>query len=477
MEIYRSLKNLQPDLLLKKTTCQQQVETYLQRIKDFKSLNAFIETFDTEAIHTAGLIDTKIKNGEPLGKLFGLVIGIKDVICYKGHSVTAASKILEGYVSVFSSTVVERLLAEDAIIIGRLNCDEFAMGSTNEHSVYGPTKNPIDERLVPGGSSGASAVAVKAGLCLASLGSDTGGSIRQPAAFCGIYGLKPTYGRVSRHGLIAYGSSFDQIGPMANNVYDLAIIMEVMAGKDDYDATASSNEVPPYTSLLDQEKKYAIAYYKDAVEHPSIHPEIRNTALQLIQRLKELGHEVVPVDFKEIDYIVPAYYVLTTAESSSNLSRFDGVRYGYHAKNAQDLDSTYTMTRSQGFGKEVQRRIMSGTFVLSAGYYDAYYSKAQKVRQLIARATLDTLKKYDFILCPTTPTPAFPIGEQVDDPIAMYLGDIFTVQANLVGVPAISLPCGQTQQGLPIGMQFMSNKFEETKLLTFSHQLMANLNN
>ena len=477
MEIYRSLKNLQHDLLQKKTSCQQQVNIYLQRIEDYKSLNAFIETFDAEAIYAAGQVDAKIQSGAPLGKLFGLVIGIKDVICYKGHSVTAASKILEGYVSVFSSTVVERLLAEDAIIIGRLNCDEFAMGSTNEHSVYGPTRNPIDEKLVPGGSSGASATAVKAGLCLASLGSDTGGSIRQPAAFCGIFGLKPTYGRVSRHGLIAYGSSFDQIGPMANNVYDLAILMEVIAGMDDYDATASSREVPPYTVTLNQEKKYSIAYYKDAVEHPSIDAEIRQTSLDLIQQLKEMGHDVTPVEFKEIDYIVPAYYVLTTAESSSNLSRFDGVRYGYHAKDAKDLDTTYTKTRSYGFGKEVQRRIMSGTFVLSAGYYDAYYSKAQKVRQLITQATIATLKKHDFILCPTTPTPAFPIGAQVDDPITMYLGDIFTVQANLVGVPAVSLPIGQTENGLPIGIQFMSDKFEEAKLLTFSHQLMATLKN
>jgi aspartyl-tRNA(Asn)/glutamyl-tRNA(Gln) amidotransferase subunit A len=471
MDLYRSLENLQVDLLNKKINCAQLVDFYLKRIESFKSLNAFVEVFENSAIEKANQIDKKIEKGEPLGKLFGLVIGIKDNICYKDHKVTAGSKILDNYTSIYSATVVEKLLEEDAIIIGRTNCDEFAMGSSNENSFYGPARNPIDEEYVPGGSSGGSAAAVKAGLCLATLGSDTGGSIRQPAAFCGIFGLKPTYGRVSRFGLIAYGSSFDQIGPMANNISDIAKILEVISGSDDYDSTVSFSNVPAYSQQLFSNKKYKIAYYKDAVEHPSIDKEIKDATLNFINKLTEQGHVVDGIDFNEIDYIVPAYYVLTTAEASSNLSRFDGVRYGYHAKDAADLESTYRNTRSQGFGKEVQKRIMSGAFVLSAGYYDAYYSKAQKVRRIIATKTNETFKQYDFILCPTTPAPAYKIGEKSDDPIAMYLGDIFTVQANLVGVPGISIPFGNTKSGLPIGLQLMAGKFEEAKLLDFSSQI------
>jgi aspartyl-tRNA(Asn)/glutamyl-tRNA(Gln) amidotransferase subunit A len=471
MDLYRSLENLQVDLLNKKINCAQLVDFYLKRIESFKSLNAFVEVFENSAIEKANQIDKKIEKGEPLGKLFGLVIGIKDNICYKDHKVTAGSKILDNYTSIYSATVVEKLLEEDAIIIGRTNCDEFAMGSSNENSFYGPARNPIDEEYVPGGSSGGSAAAVKAGLCLATLGSDTGGSIRQPAAFCGIFGLKPTYGRVSRFGLIAYGSSFDQIGPMANNISDIAKILEVISGSDDYDSTVSFSNVPAYSQQLFSNKKYKIAYYKDAVEHPSIDKEIKDATLNFINKLTEQGHVVDGIDFNEIDYIVPAYYVLTTAEASSNLSRFDGVRYGYHAKDAADLESTYRNTRSQGFGKEVQKRIMSGAFVLSAGYYDAYYSKAQKVRRIIANKTNETFKQYDFILCPTTPAPAYKIGEKSDDPIAMYLGDIFTVQANLVGVPGISIPFGNTKTGLPIGLQLMAGKFEEGKLLDFSSQI------
>lgn len=471
MDLYRSLENLQVDLLNKKINCAQLVDFYLKRIESFKSLNAFVEVFENSAIEKANQIDKKIEKGEPLGKLFGLVIGIKDNICYKDHKVTAGSKILDNYTSIYSATVVEKLLEEDAIIIGRTNCDEFAMGSSNENSFYGPARNPIDEEYVPGGSSGGSAAAVKAGLCLATLGSDTGGSIRQPAAFCGIFGLKPTYGRVSRFGLIAYGSSFDQIGPMANNISDIAKILEVISGSDDYDSTVSFSNVPAYSQQLFSNKKYKIAYYKDAVEHPSIDKEIKDATLNFINKLTEQGHVVDGIDFNEIDYIVPAYYVLTTAEASSNLSRFDGVRYGYHSKDAADLESTYRNTRSQGFGKEVQKRIMSGAFVLSAGYYDAYYSKAQKVRRIIANKTNETFKQYDFILCPTTPAPAYKIGEKSDDPIAMYLGDIFTVQANLVGVPGISIPFGNTKTGLPIGLQLMAGKFEEGKLLDFSSQI------
>lgn len=473
MTFYRSLRALQEDLRAGKTSCKQVVTEYIKNIEQKKHINAFIEVFEESALKRAEELDLQLADGKSDGKLFGLVIGIKDNIVYKGHVSTAGSKILSGYNSIYSATVVERLLAEGAIILGRLNCDEFAMGSTNETSYYGAVKNPVNPEYVPGGSSGGSAAAVAADLCLASLGSDTGGSIRQPAAFCGIVGLKPTYGRVSRYGLMAYGSSFDQIGPMTHNVEDAALILEVIAGADDYDATSSSQPVDSYSSKLGEKKSYKIAYYKEAIEHPSIHPEIRKSAEDLVSKLKAEGHTVEPLSLKELDYIVPAYYVLTTAEASSNFSRYDGVRYGFRAEDAGDLESTYKKTRSQGFGKEVQRRIMSGTFVLSAGYYDAYYSKAQKVRRLIADKTLDVLKSYDFILCPAAPTPPFKLGSHSDDPIAMYLGDIFTVQANLVGIPGISLPVSTTEDGLPIGMQFMAGKFEEGKLLAFSKQLLA----
>lgn len=472
MAFYRSLRALQEDLRSGKTTCKQVVTDYISNIELKKELNAFVEVFNESALQRAEELDQQLAQGKSEGRLFGLVIGIKDNIVYKGHVSTSGSKILTGYKSIYSATVVERLLEEGAIIIGRLNCDEFAMGSTNETSYYGPVKNPVNTEYVPGGSSGGSAAAVAADLCLATLGSDTGGSIRQPAAFCGIVGLKPTYGRVSRYGLMAYGSSFDQIGPMTHNVEDAALILEVIAGADDYDATSSSRPVEKYSERLAEKKAYKIAYYKDAVENASIHPEIRKSTEDLVNRLQAEGHTVEPVSIKELDYIVPAYYVLTTAEASSNFSRYDGVRYGYRAEDAGDLESTYKKTRSQGFGKEVQRRIMSGTFVLSAGYYDAYYSKAQKVRRLIADKTNEVLVTYDFILCPAAPTPPFKLGSHSDDPIAMYLGDIFTVQANLVGIPGIAVPVGTTQDGLPIGMQFMAAKFEEGKLLAFSQQLL-----
>lgn len=469
--MYRSLKKLQDDVLNNQTTCETITRSYIQTIQQHQHLNAFVEVFEASAIAAAKSIDTKIANQQPLGKLFGLVISIKDNIVYKNHVATAASKILEGFKSPYSATVIEKLIAADAIIIGRTNCDEFAMGGSNENSFYGAVKNPIDNTLVSGGSSGGAAAAVAADLCMAALGSDTGGSIRQPASFCGIIGLKPTYGRVSRYGLIAYGSSFDQIGTFTHNIEDAALILEVIAGGDDYDATCSKMAVPNYFENLIQEKKYKIAYYKNVVEHESIDVEVRNACLSFLEKLKNDGHEIHPIEFAELDYIVPAYYVLTTAEASSNLSRFDGVRFGYHAKEATDLEQTYKLTRSQGFGKEVQRRIMCGTFVLSAGYYDAYYSKAQKVRRLVAEKTKQTLEEVDFIVCPTAPTPAYKIGE-VSDPITSFLGDIFTVQANIAGIPAISLPLYHTKNNLPIGMQIMTARWNEEKLLAFSNVLM-----
>jgi aspartyl-tRNA(Asn)/glutamyl-tRNA(Gln) amidotransferase subunit A len=360
------------------------------------------------------------------------------------------------------------LLAEDAIIIGRTNCDEFAMGSSNENSAFGNVLNPHDLKRVPGGSSGGSAAAVAAGLCLAALGTDTGGSIRQPASFCGVVGMKPTYGRISRWGIIAYASSFDQIGPLTNNVDDAAKILEVLAGVDEFDSTLSSQPVPKYSEQLARPEKLRVAYLEDCLEKDGLDPEIKARLFSIMDQLKKDGHTVEPVRFPYLDYLVPAYYVLTTAEASSNLARYDGIRYGYRSKNATDLESTYKKSRSEGFGAEVKRRIMLGTFVLSAGYYDAYYSKGQKVRRLLRNKTQEIFDNYDLILLPTTPGTAFEFGANSADPIKMYLEDIFTVQANLTGFPAISVPAGKNKSGLPFGVQLMARRFEEGQLLAFA---------
>jgi len=400
------------------------------------------------------------------------VIGIKDVLAYKGHSLQASSHILDGFKSLYTASAVERLLQEDAIIIGRQNCDEFAMGASNETSAFGNVLNADDPSRVPGGSSGGSAVAVQADLCFASIGSDTGGSVRQPASFCGVVGFKPTYSRISRYGLIAYASSFDQIGVITKSVPDAALLLEVMAGKDDMDSTASQREVPPYSELLSSEKKYRIGYIRDCFESEGLNTEVKDAILGVKEMLRESGHQVEAVDFPYLDYIVPTYYILTTAEASSNLGRYDGVKYGFRSGNVTDLTSLYKKTRAEGFGQEVQRRIMLGTFVLSADYYDAYYTKAQKVRRLIKEKTDELLQAYDFLILPTAPTTAFKIGENTANPLAMYLADIFTVQASLAGVPAISLPVGRDANGLSIGLQLMTRSFEEPQLLAFSNQIM-----
>ncbi len=447
------------------------LDHYLGRIES-SNLNAFLEVFDQSARAEAQRVDEKINAGTA-GRLAGMVIGIKDNLCYKNHKVSASSKILEGFESIYTATAVQRLIDEDAIIIGRLNCDEFAMGSSNENSAFEPVKNPVNLEYVPGGSSGGSAAAVKAGLCLATLGSDTGGSIRQPASFCGVVGFKPTYGRISRHGLIAYASSFDQIGPFTHTVEDSALLYEIMAGTDEYDGTTSQKEVPAVTFNQDSGKK-KIAVIKDCIEREGIDPEVKAKTLSTIEALKNEGHTVEMVDFPFLDHMVPCYYVITTAEASSNLARYDGVHYGYRSPDAVDVESTYVMSRSEGFGEEVKRRIMLGTFVLSAGYYDAYFTKAQKVRRIIRDRSDEILADYDFMLTPTTPTTSFKIGENVDDPITMYLQDIFTVQANLAGLPAISLPMGEHSNGLPFGIQLMGSRFEESALLSFAQQLMNN---
>ncbi|PCH66138.1 MAG: Asp-tRNA(Asn)/Glu-tRNA(Gln) amidotransferase GatCAB subunit A [Bacteroidetes bacterium] len=470
---YTSLSEIQKDLQDKKTTCRDLVDFYLEQIEQNQHLNAFLEVFGEEALAVADEVDSKIKAGTA-GKLAGMVIGIKDNLCYKDHKISASSKILEGFVSLYDATVVERLKAEDAIIIGRLNCDEFAMGSSNENSAYGNVLNPVDNSKIPGGSSGGAAAAVKAGLCLAALGTDTGGSIRQPASLCDVVGLKPTYGRVSRYGCIAYASSFDQIGPITKSIEDTAILLEVIAGADEYDSTASSKPVPAYSKELHFSGKAKVAYLKDCLESDGLDPEAKARMNEIITSLQDKGHTVEGVDFPYLDYVVPAYYVMTTAEASSNLARYDGIHYGHRSKKAVNLETTYTKSRTEGFGREVQRRIMLGTFVLSAGYYDAYYSKAQKIRRIIRDKTNEILTDYDFILLPTTPGTAPAIGEKMHDPIAMYLEDIYTVQANLTGSPAVSIPLGQHSNGLPFGVQLIGKNFEEAALMAFSNYLMNN---
>lgn len=453
--------------------CATAVRHYLSEIKSKKHLNAFLEVFEQEAILRAIYLDNERKERGIIGKLHGVVVGIKDIICYKGHRTTAASHILENFTATYNATAVERLLQEGAIIIGSLNCDEFAMGSSNENSYYGKTLNAIDESRVPGGSSGGSAVAVQADLCMLSLGSDTGGSVRQPADFCGIIGLKPTYGRISRYGLIAYASSFDQIGIFGKNIPDIALTLEVISGADEFDSTVSEEAVEAYSENLAQTRPLRIAYFKEAIEHPSLDVEMCGAIKNYLKELSVKGHSVTGIDFNLLEYIVPAYYVLTTAEASSNLSRFDGVRYGHRANNENlDLTTFYSQSRSQGFGKEVKRRIMLGTFVLSAGYFDAYFTQAQKVRKQLFEQTQLIFKDFDLIILPTVPSPAFKFGEKSGDPTAMYLADIYTVYANLVGIPAISLPLFTHSNGMPFGVQAMTNQYCELSLLRFAHQMM-----
>lgn len=467
---FSSLSQIQSAISESSITLPELVRFYLSNIEANQHLNAFLEVFGDEAIEAAERIQSKITE-KKAGKLAGMVIAIKDNIIYKDHESNASSKILKGFKSLYSSTVVERLLAEDAIIIGRTNCDEFAMGASNENSAFGPVLNAADNSRVPGGSSGGSAVAVQADMCLASLGSDTGGSIRQPAAFTGIYGLYPTYGAISRWGLIAFASSFDQIGPFTSSPEDMALILNIMGGADDHDATMIQNH---QFNIQIQEPVQAlkIAYIKDCIEHEGLEPEIKQATISFIELLKSKGHTVEGIDFPYLDQMVPCYQVLTTAEASSNLSRFSGLTYGYRSPDAVDLESTFKKSRTQGFGAEVKRRIMLGTFVLTSDFYDAYYTKAQKVRRLIRNKTMDIFENYDIILTPTTSTVAFKIGEKSSNPISMYLADLFTVQSNLAGTPGLSVPFG-THPGnnMPIGMQLMGRPLQEGLLIRLAASL------
>jgi len=445
------------------------VERALAAATANSELNAYLELFNESAREHAGRVEDRVRQGDA-GPLAGMVLSIKDNICYKGHRVSAASRILEGFTSLYSATAVERLLAADAVIIGRTNCDEFAMGSSNENSAFGNVLNPVDRTKVPGGSSGGAAASVAAGTVHAALGSDTGGSIRQPASFTGTVGFKPTYGRVSRYGLIAFASSFDQIGPFARNVADTAAVYEVMAGHDPKDGTTSHKPVDPID--LQHPGKLRIGYYREGLERQGMDPEIVAHLQAHIDRLRAEGHTVEPIEVPLLDHQVPTYYILATAEASSNLARFDGIRFGHRSTKAKGVDETYRLSRTEGFGPEVKRRILLGTFVLSAGYYDAYYAQAQRVRRIIRDHTLETFAQYDLILSPTCPTTAFGHGA-ISDPVAMYLQDIFTVQANLAGVPAISLPTGTHSNGLPFGVQLTGKPFDEARLLAASAHLFG----
>jgi aspartyl-tRNA(Asn)/glutamyl-tRNA(Gln) amidotransferase subunit A len=445
------------------------LQGYLTRIREQAHLNAFLETFDQSALEQAKAIDAKITSGVPVGRLAGAVIAIKDVLCYAGHKVSASSKILQGFESLYTATCVQRLIDEDAIIIGRTNCDEFAMGSSNENSAYGNVLNAADNSKVPGGSSGGAAVAVQADLCIASLGTDTGGSVRQPAAFCGVVGVKPTYGRISRYGVIAYASSFDQVGVFTKNVEDAALMMDIMSGQDAHDSTTSAKAKPSYTGKFEDIdwSKAKIAYFPTMLDSEGLDPEIRQRMYAILEECKAKGATIDAVNFDKLDYLIPTYYILTTAEASSNLARYDGVHFGYRSPNAVDLESVYKKSRSEGFGPEVKRRIMLGTFVLSEGFFDAYYTQAMRVRRVVKNEMDEIFKNYDIILTPTTPTTAFGFGDK-KDPVAMYLNDIYTVLGNIAGLPGISIPAGTHSNGLPYGVQLLSERFSEERLMAFA---------
>ena len=444
------------------------VEAVLAQIADIDdTIGAYISTFNKQALETAEAVDEKIAAGESMGALAGVPVAIKDNMCTDLGATTCASRILENFQAPYNAHVVEKLLAADAVIIGKTNLDEFAMGSSTENSGLKRTVNPWAIERVPGGSSGGSAAAVAARMCFAALGSDTGGSIRQPAGFCGVVGLKPTYGRVSRFGLVAYGSSLDQIGPVTRDVADAALMMNVIAGRDKRDSTSVSEEMAPvcdYLEKLDEDVKdlkiaVASGFNAGADEH------IRNALASALDIYKDLGAQIVEVKMPHLDYAIAAYYLIATAEASSNLARYDGVHYGHRTENPADYVEVYSKSRAEGFGAEVKRRIMLGTYALSSGYYDAYYLKALKVRNLIRGDFTKAFEKADCIMMPTSPTTAFKIGEKIEDPLQMYLADIYTIAANLAGVPAISIPCGFDGKNLPIGLQILSPAFTEDRLL------------
>ena len=471
-----SYEDLRSRLLSKKITCEEVVRFYLERIDRYQDDNIYITVFHDQALERARSLDRKLSAGESVGRLFGMPMAIKDNIAMKGGRLTCASKILGNYESVYDATAVIRLEEEDAIFLGKTNMDEFAMGSSNENSAFGNVPNPFDKNRVPGGSSGGSAAAVANGLAMVSLGSDTGGSVRQPAGFCDIVGLKPTYGRISRYGLVAFASSFDQIGVLARNCDDAALVLEVMAGKDGHDATSSYHAVADYSSEMASISVEGLKigvpkeYFPD-----SLNPDVALMVKGKLHELRDQGAELVDIHLPDSEYAIAAYYILVTAEASSNLARFDGARYGFRSEHSEDLSSMYVNSRSEGFGKEVKRRIMLGTYVLSAGYYDTYYKKAQQVRRVFQDRYREALEKVDVIAGPTSPFPPFGIGDKTENPLEMYLADVFTVPASIVGMPAVSVPLGFDSLNLPVGMHLICNFFEEGKLLGIAKKMQHSL--
>ncbi|MBN2413631.1 Asp-tRNA(Asn)/Glu-tRNA(Gln) amidotransferase subunit GatA [candidate division KSB1 bacterium] len=459
---YTSIKKKLTD---RDISCRELTEYYIKNIERKKDLNAFISVFSDTALEQAQKIDRKIEQGTA-GSLAGLVLGVKDLLVIQGRKTTCGSKILSNFVSPYSATVIKKLEAEDVIFIGKTNMDEFAMGSSNENSFFKPVKNPHDATRVPGGSSGGSATAVGGDLCMAALGTDTGGSIRQPASFCGVVGLKPTYGRVSRFGLVAYASSLDQIGPVTKSVSDTALLLQVISGHDERDSTSANKGVPDFNGSINQNIKglrigLPKEYFSEGLE-----PDVAEAISLAVDFFKRNGAEIKQVSLPHTEYAIAAYYIIATAEASANLARYDGVRYGFRDESAVNLEDMYVKSRTKGFGSEVKRRIMLGTFVLSSGYYDAYYLKAQKVRSLIRNDFESVFKSVDCLVTPTSPTTAFRLNEKVDDPLTMYLSDVFTVSLNLAGLPGISIPCGSDSNGLPVGLQLIGKPFDEATILT-----------
>lgn len=467
---YQKLRN---KLLSGKTTCTKITEHFLKKIQEKKDLNAFITVFDDYAIERAKIIDQKIAMGKA-GNLAGMVIAVKDILVQKGKRTTCGSKILENFYAPYDATVIQKIEAEDAIVIGKTNMDEFGMGSSNENSAFGPVKNPHDINRIPGGSSGGSAVAVAAGLSICALGTDTGGSVRQPASMTGVVGLRPTYGRVSRYGLIAFASSLDQIGCITNNVADCACLLQVIAGRDNRDSTSSNKPVPDYSTFLTNDPQGIRIGLPKEFFSAGLDQEIRDTIERCIQILKNEGAQIKEVSLPYTEYGIATYYLICTAEASSNLAKYDGIRYGLRIPE-NDLQSQYIKTRSQGFGDEVKRRIMLGTYALSAGYYDAYYKKAQKVRTLIRHDFEKVFQNCDIIIGPTSPTTPFKLGERINDPLKMYLSDIYTVTAPMAGVPAISIPVGKNSEDLPIGLQITGKPFHEGEILGIANWLEKTL--
>jgi aspartyl-tRNA(Asn)/glutamyl-tRNA(Gln) amidotransferase subunit A len=461
---HKDFDDIKKELFSGNTTCEKLTESYLKNIEEGKRLNAFLSVFGERATEDARRVDRKIADGTA-GRLAGMVMAIKDVISIKDEKVTCASRILKDFVSIYDATVIERLKADDAIIVGKTNMDEFAMGSSNENSAFGVVLNPVDETRVPGGSSGGSAVAVAAGMATSSLGSDTGGSIRFPAALCGVVGMKPTYGRVSRYGLVAFASSFDCIGPFGNTTRDVSQVLQVIAGHDKHDSTSAEVPVPDYVSQLTKDVSGLKVGLPKEYLGAGLDGEVRQAVEKKIDFLRSNGAILEEVSLPHTEYAIATYYILVTAEASSNLARYDGARYGHRTKDAKELIDMYTKSRSEGFGPEVKRRIMLGTYVLSAGYYDAYYRKGQKVRRLIKEDFDRVFTKVDCLITPTSPTTAFRLGEKSEDPLQMYLCDIFTTSTNLAGIPGISVPCGIDKGGLPIGLQVLVKQFDEQAML------------